>query len=76
MLRIPHCLDSRLTDGGKVVSAKHPPHFTIPKHYYEYFYVSGTHFRKRLSKPQGLVGPEGLGKFKKITSSGIKSATF
>jgi hypothetical protein len=25
MLRIPHCLDSRLIDGGKVVS---PPHLT------------------------------------------------
>jgi hypothetical protein len=26
---------------------------------------SGTHFRQRLSKPQGLVRPEGFGKFKK-----------
>jgi hypothetical protein len=41
MLRIPHCLDNRLTDGGKVVSLTHP-----------------------LSKPQGVVRPEGLGKFK------------
>jgi hypothetical protein len=41
MLRIPHCLDSRLTDGGKV-SPTEPPHFTPQKHYY--FYVSGTHF--------------------------------
>jgi hypothetical protein len=29
-----------------------------------------------LSKPQGLVRPEGLGKFKKITSSGKEPATF
>jgi hypothetical protein len=42
MLRIPHCLDSRLTDGGKVASPTHQPHFTPQKHYY--FYVSGTHF--------------------------------
>jgi hypothetical protein len=28
MLRIPHCLDSRLIDGGKVLSSTHPPHFT------------------------------------------------
>jgi hypothetical protein len=42
MLRIPHCLDNRLTDGGKVVSSTHPPHFTPQKHYY--FYVSGCHF--------------------------------
>jgi hypothetical protein len=42
MLRIPHCLDSRLTDGTKVVSPMLAPHFTPQKHYY--FYVSGTHF--------------------------------
>jgi hypothetical protein len=28
MLRIPHCLDNRLTDGGKVVSPTHRPSFT------------------------------------------------
>jgi hypothetical protein len=28
MLRILHCLDSRLIDGGKVVSLTHQPHFT------------------------------------------------
>jgi hypothetical protein len=58
MLRIPHCLDNRLTDGGKDVSPTHLPHFTPQKHYY--FYVSGTYFCYRLSKPQGPVGPEGL----------------
>jgi hypothetical protein len=63
MLMIPHCLDNRLTDGGKVVNPTHPPHFTPQKHYY--FYVPGTHFCWRLSEPQGLVRPEGLGKFKK-----------
>jgi hypothetical protein len=42
MLKIPHCLDNRLTSGGKVVSPTHPPHFTPQKHYY--FYASGTHF--------------------------------
>jgi hypothetical protein len=42
MLRIPHCLDNRLTDGGKVVSPMYQPHFTPQKHYY--FSVSGTHF--------------------------------
>jgi hypothetical protein len=34
MLRILHCLDNRLIDGGKVVSLTHPPHFTPQKHYY------------------------------------------
>jgi hypothetical protein len=31
-----------------------------------YFSASGTHFSYRLSKPQGLVRPEGLGKLKKF----------
>jgi hypothetical protein len=62
MLRIPQCLDSWLTDGGKVVGPTHRQHFTPQKHYY--FYLSGTHFCYRLSKPQGLVRSEGLGKFK------------
>jgi hypothetical protein len=74
MLRIPHCLDNRLIDGGKVVGPKNLPQFTPQKRYY--FNVSGTHFCLRLSKPQGLVRLEGLGKFKKITSSGIESVTF
>jgi hypothetical protein len=41
MLRIPHCVDNRLTDDGKVVSLTHRPHFTPQKHY---FSVCGTHF--------------------------------
>jgi hypothetical protein len=61
MLRIPHCLDNRLTDGGKFVSPKHRPHFNHKKHY---FSVSGSHICERLSKPQGLMRPEGLSKFK------------
>jgi hypothetical protein len=63
MLRIPHCLDKRLVDGGKVVSLTHPPHFTPQKHYYN---VSGTHFCERLGEPQDLVRPEGLGKLKNL----------
>jgi hypothetical protein len=63
MLTIPHCLDNRLTDGSKVVSPMHWLQSTPQKHY---FSVSGTHFSQRLSKPQGLVLPEGLGKFKKL----------
>jgi hypothetical protein len=74
MLRIPHCLDNRLIDGGKAVSPTHPPHFTPLKHFY--FSVSGTHFCLRLSKPQGVVRPEGLGKLKIFSSSGLEPATF
>jgi hypothetical protein len=64
MLRTPHCLDNRLTDGDKVFSPTHRPHFTPQKHYY--FYVSDTHFCWRLGKSEGLVRPEGLGKLKKF----------
>jgi hypothetical protein len=42
MLRISHCLDSQLTNGGKVVSPMHRPHFT-PQKYYYFVFVSGTH---------------------------------
>jgi hypothetical protein len=52
MLRIPHCLDSWLTDGGKLVSPTHRPRFTPEKHYLS---ASGTNFCYRLSKAQGLV---------------------
>jgi hypothetical protein len=41
MLRIPHCLDNRLTDGGKVVSLINRLRYTPQKHY---FSTSGTHF--------------------------------
>jgi hypothetical protein len=61
MLRMPQCVDSRLIDGSKVVSPTHQPHFTPQEHYFV-FNVSGTHFCYRLSKPQGLVRPEGLDK--------------
>jgi hypothetical protein len=63
MLRIPHCLDNRLTDGGKVVSPTHRPGSTLLKHYFSAY---DTHFCERLSKPQGLVRPEELGKLNKI----------
>jgi hypothetical protein len=63
MLRIPHCLDNQLTDGGEVVSCMHRSCSTPQK----YSSASGTCFCWRLSKPQGLVQPEGLGKVKKFT---------
>jgi hypothetical protein len=42
MLWIPHCLDSRLTDGGKVVSLTNPPHFTPQKYYFSFFVMDVT----------------------------------
>jgi hypothetical protein len=65
MLRISHCLDNRLTDGGKFVSPMHRMRSTLQKHY---FSASGTHFCYRLSKSQGLIRPEGLGKLEKSTT--------
>jgi hypothetical protein len=73
MLRIEHRLDNRLTDGGKFVSPTHRLRSTPQKHY---FSASGTHFCKRLSKPQGLVRLRGLGKLKNVISSDSETATF
>jgi hypothetical protein len=63
MLRFPHFLENRLTDGGKIVSRTHLPRSALEKYY---FSSSGAHFCYRLSKPQGLVRPEGLGKLNKF----------
>jgi hypothetical protein len=55
MLTTPNCLDSRLTDGGKVVSPKHRPHST-PQNIIFLLLV--------LISVRGLVQPEVLGKFR------------
>jgi hypothetical protein len=59
MLKIPHGVGSRLTDDGKVVSLTRRPPLYSPE---TLFSASHTYFRQRLSKPQGLVRPEGLDK--------------
>jgi hypothetical protein len=69
MLRIPHYLGNRLTDGCKVVSPTRLPSFTHRN-------IPGTHFCYRLSEPQGLVRLEGLGQLKNPLTSGIEPATF
>jgi hypothetical protein len=67
-------LDIRLIDDDKVVSPMHRPCSTPQTHY---FSVSGTHLCQRLSKPQGLVRPEGSSALKKsCTSLGLELATF
>jgi hypothetical protein len=62
-----HCLlasmERKKERKGKVVSPTYRPHFTPQKHYF-FFNASGSHFCQMLSKPQGLVLPKGLGKFK------------
>jgi hypothetical protein len=59
LLRIPHSLDSRLTDGGKVISLTHwtlptPQNYSIP--------ASGTHYSETVRNPQNVMQMEGLGK--------------
>jgi hypothetical protein len=51
MLRIPHYLYNRLTDGGKVVNPTNLPRSTSQKHYFS---------------DSDLVQPEGLGELRKI----------
>jgi hypothetical protein len=63
MLRIPHCLDSRITDGGKVVNPTHRPRSI---HRERYSSVSDIHFCLTLTEPHGPVRLEGLGKLKKL----------
>jgi hypothetical protein len=63
MLRMPPCLDNRLTDGGKVVSPTHRPRST-PQILLFILLVLIT--VKELSKLQGLVRLEGLAKLQKF----------
>jgi hypothetical protein len=56
-------VDSRLTDGGKIVSPTHRPRSTTEK---PYFSASDIHFCSRLCKLQSLVRPERLGKLKQF----------
>jgi hypothetical protein len=37
MLTIPYYLDNLLTDGGKVISLTHRPHFTPQKYYFSVY---------------------------------------
>jgi hypothetical protein len=64
-------LSRQLTDGGEVISFTDRLRSNLQKN------ISGfeTHFYKRLSKPQGPMRPEGLGKLKKLkASSGLEPA--
>jgi hypothetical protein len=59
MLRIPRRLDSQLTDGDEVFSLTSGPPIWSPK---RNFSVAVIHFYHRLSRHQGLMLAEGLGK--------------
>jgi hypothetical protein len=62
MLRIPHCLESRLTGGGKVVSLTLRPRSTPEKHFLLLISVRGS------VNPRAIVRLEELGTLKKINS--------
>jgi hypothetical protein len=61
MLRIPHCLDNRLTDGGKNVSLTHRLRSTPQKHYVLLLVLISVGGRENSRAINKL---EGLGKFK------------
>jgi hypothetical protein len=63
MLRIPHCLDNRLTDSGEVVSLTHRLRYTPLTHF---LFVSLVLICQRMSKPLDLVRPEGQDKLLKF----------
>jgi hypothetical protein len=69
MLRIPHCLDSRLTDGARL-SALCTGHALLSRDIIFCFWYS---FLLVAEGTQGLVQPEELGKF---TLLGLKPVTF
>jgi hypothetical protein len=70
-LRPSHLLDSRLTNGGEVVSLKRRPPFTPRK-------IPGTHLYHRLSGPQGHSAAGRIWLIEKnlMTSSGIETEAF
>jgi hypothetical protein len=67
MLRIPHWLDNRFTDGGEVDSLTNRPRSTSQKHFF--ISLSGIHYCYRLSKSKGLVWPEGLEELTKLNDN-------
>jgi hypothetical protein len=54
MLRIPHCLDSRLTEGREVVSPTHRPHSTPRKHFLVLISVRGCAYPRAMARLEGL----------------------
>jgi hypothetical protein len=55
MLRIPHCLDNRLTGGGEVVSLTRRPLSTLQKYFPS---VYDTQFSERLKNDIKQLYPE------------------
>jgi hypothetical protein len=77
MLRIPHSLDSQLTDGGKVVSLTHRPLSTPQKMFILFLVLISVRVNARA--PKSLVRLERFGKLGKkiqMTSSGLEPVPF
>jgi hypothetical protein len=74
MLRIPHCLDNRLSGVREVVWITRRPRSTTQKQFF--FLLLVLISVKRLSKLQGLVRPEGLRKLRKLRHSSIENARY
>jgi hypothetical protein len=58
LLRTPHCLDSRLTDDGEVISLTYRPRSTRQTHFV--IFVSVTNFSYRLWEPKRLLWSKGF----------------
>jgi predicted RNA-binding protein with PUA-like domain len=73
MLRFLQCLDSRFTDGSKVVSLAHRPRSTPQKHN---FSASDSNFCSTLSKLRDLVRLKVLSNLKTINLIGSRTSVF
>jgi hypothetical protein len=71
MLKIPHCLDNWLTDGGEAVSLTRRPRFTLQE---DLLVLSSV--RGRVN-PRAIMQLEGLPKMKNsMTLLGLEPTTF
>jgi hypothetical protein len=70
MLRIPHCLDNRLTGSAEFVSLTRRPRFTTQEDSW-YSILSEAE-----STPRPQSGLKELSIKKPVTSSGVETATF
>jgi hypothetical protein len=74
MLRIPHCLDNWLTDGGEFGSFTHRPLSTPQKYRFLFLVLISV---RGLVNPWAFCGRKGLGKLKiSMASSSLETSTY